>query len=160
MNKYQLDGIDIDDEYSSCTPNNYSMIMLTQAIKTNPNFKGKLLTKALYDDADYFAASYQGHTLAEYLDYGWEMSYYGTDFSSRLAFYLQNGMTTNNLMIGGWMILSVPSPLSIGQYTAQNNLPGAMVYNITTTTQTYLSQLFNGETGGQGGVNVTPQCLQ
>lgn len=160
VNQYHLDGIDIDDEYSQCSANNYSMIMLAQAIKTHPDFKGKLLTKALFADAAYFRANYKGHKLAEFLDYGWEMSYYSGDFKYRLAEYLANGMSASQLMLGGWTQLSHPDPFLIGQFTAENTLAGVMIYDITTASQNYLDQLLSGETDKQANVYVQNACLQ
>lgn len=158
VNQYHLDGVDIDDEYSTCLPNDTSLIMLAKAIKTNPGFKGKLLTKALFGDEAVFEANYQGHKLAEYLDYGWEMSYYDGGFDWRLAGYLKNGMTAGKLMIGGWTQMSYPSPEEIGNYTQQKQLAGAMVYDVKTDSQEYLGQLAQGEYHSENIV-VMPNCL-
>lgn len=160
VKKYQLDGVDIDDEYSTCATNNYSMIMLAQAIKSNPDFKGKLLTKALFADGSYFTSTYKGHRLAEYLDYGWEMSYGSPDFEGRLAFYLENGMSADRLMIGGWAAHTYPDPYQMGQFTADKSLAGSMVYDITRTSQQYLTQILNGQAGREVSVNVAPDCLK
>lgn len=160
VNTYQFDGVDIDDEYADCQTNDYSMIRIAQAIKTNPAFKGKLLTKALNQDSQYFEATYLGHRLADYLDYGWEMSYSDDQFASRLAVYLQHGMTPGNIMLGGWTAVTYPTPYQIAQYNTQNSLAGTMVYDITSTSQNYLTQVFQGQLGSQVTVNVTPNCLQ
>ena len=73
--RYGLDGIDIDDEYSSGTPNRTSLIMVTTLMRQlMPN---KIITKALFEDKTYFRATWRGHKLADNLDYGWEMSYGG-----------------------------------------------------------------------------------
>ena len=61
-NQYGLDGIDIDDEYSNCTAESTSLIMVTQAIKNDTGFNGKILTKALYSDSKYFKATYNLHS--------------------------------------------------------------------------------------------------
>lgn len=97
VNQYDLDGIDIDDEYSSGTPNNDSLAMVTTMMKgVMPD---KLITKALWSDLPYFSASYNGRTLADNLTYGWEMSYY-EDPNSRLSPYLGVGMNKNQLCLG------------------------------------------------------------
>ncbi len=157
-NQYNLDGIDIDDEYSDCSTDDTSLIRIAEAIKTNPAFAGKLLTKALFSDKKYFKASYNGHKLADYLDYGWEMSYGSNDFDDRLSTYFHNGMTANKLMIGGWTQSSDPSPRDIGQYTANNNLAGVMVYDVNNNSQNYLSALAMGQYKDQ--IQVLPNCLQ
>ena len=159
VKKYNLDGIDIDDEYSRCLPNNYSMIMIAEAIKADPEFKGKLLTKALYHDVGYFAASYNGHKLSEYLDYGWEMSYSYSDLMGRIKPYLQNGMPIERLMIGGVSGNPYPDPYEIGKFTTQHQLAGLMVYDVTMNSEAYLSQLQMGANGSHEKVEVIPDCL-
>lgn len=157
-NQFNLDGIDIDDEYSNCDAKDVSLIRIAKAIKTNPAFAGKLLTKALYSDEIYFKATYNGHRLADYLDYGWEMNYGDSDFNARLTTYFQNGMPASKLMIGGWTQYSNPSPADIGKYTTNNNLAGVMVYDIKDNSQDYLSALARGQYNDQ--IQVLPDCLQ
>ncbi len=83
---YGLDGIDIDDEFSSGPVNNSSLAMVTTLMKQS--MPGKLITKALWGDHDRFTANWNGNTLGANLDYGWEMSYYSAgDANSRLGFY-------------------------------------------------------------------------
>jgi GH18 family chitinase len=160
VKRYNLDGIDIDDEYSSCKTNNTSLIMLAEAIKSNPDFSGKLLTKALFSDTRYFQDTYKGHKLAEYLDYGFEMSYTTSYFQKRLQVYLANGMTNEKLMLGGWTQKEFPSPVELGAYSRNNNLAGVMIYDVTKlkTTETYLSSVAMGEYNET--VNVLPGCLK
>ena len=104
VNKYGLDGIDIDDEYSNCDNSGTqlapSIYNLAQAIKTNPSYNGKILTKALWDDSAFFS----GNTnLANYLDGGWQMSY-GNQAESTvinsLSTYSIAGMNKSHLAIG------------------------------------------------------------
>jgi hypothetical protein len=111
VDKYGLDGIDIDDEYSCCTdnfrctrtnkcpPNATSLIMVTSALrKLKPEI---IISKALSDDTTYFDANWNGSTLAQQLSYGWEMSYAGGG-TSRLEPYLQYGMQKRQLGLGVW----------------------------------------------------------
>lgn len=95
---YGLDGIDIDDEYSSGTPNNTSLPMVTTLMKQA--MPTKLITKALWSDYDVFEANWNGNTLGANLNYGWQMSYYGGDANSRLSFYTNHGMQKNQLCLG------------------------------------------------------------
>ena len=98
VDKYGFDGIDIDDEYSSGTPNDTSLIMVTS--KMRAAMPDKLITKALFDDTTYFQSTWQGKTLAENLDYGWEMSYFSPQLGNRLSQYLAWGMKKNELCLG------------------------------------------------------------
>lgn len=159
VEQYHLDGIDIDDEYSNCTTNDTSLIMMAQAIKAQPKFKGKILTKALFADSEYFNARYQGHKLSEYLDYGWEMTYSYSDFSARLKSYVKAGMSISHLMIGGWANQTYPDPYAIGQFTKNNHTAGIMVYDVTKYSQDYLINLQKGENQSTT-IDVIPNCLQ
>lgn len=159
VRQYDLDGIDIDDEYSLCASNNYSMIMLAKAIKEHPGFNGKLLSKALYADDIYFRAQYEGHTLSEYLDYGWEMTYGMNDFMGRLRSYVQAGMPISHLMVGGWTRMNYPQPYEYGKFAATNNVAGMMVYDVTEKSLVYLSSMQQGANHFTG-VEELPQCLR
>jgi len=159
VKKYNLDGIDIDDEYSECATNEYSLIMMAKAIKTHPGFKNKLLTKALFDDYRYFEASYQGHKLSEYLDYGLEMTYFDSDLMGRLKQYVVTGMSMSSLMVGGFAGSYYPNPSEIGKFTAKNQLAGMMVFDVQNNSQPYLSELQKGFTDGNSSVEVLSNCL-
>lgn len=119
INKYGLDGIDIDDEYSNCdisgTQLAPSIYNLVQAIKTNPAFSGKILTKALWNDSRFFT----GNTnLANYLDGGWQMSYGNQSESTvvgALSAYSSAGMAESHLAIG-----IDPESTATGIYTNPN----------------------------------------
>lgn len=97
VDAYGLSGIDIDDEYSSGQPNDTSLIRVTTAMRAR--MPDALLTKALFDDLPYFDASWEGHTLAETLTYGWEMSYWETA-QAALPPYVAAGMAASALSKG------------------------------------------------------------
>ena len=159
-NEYNLDGIDIDDEYSNCTANSTSLIMVAQAIKNNPGFNGKILTKALFDDDAYFKASYNGSKLAEYLDYGWEMTYDNVGSSiSNINNYISFGMNPADLAIGvNESQTSVAQAEKTGAYVA-SALGGVMVYNVTNQLQSYLSDIAGQEYGNGVTINVAQSCF-
>ncbi|WP_108651829.1 glycosyl hydrolase family 18 protein [Dongshaea marina] len=158
VQKYDLDGIDIDDEYSSCAGNDTSMIMIAQALKENPKFKGKILSKALFRDGLNFNGHYQGHSLADYLDQGWEMSYGTGGPDGRLPKYLGYGMSKADLALG---VSTNNSAQSAAQWigdTMQEGYGGAMVYNVTNNSQSFLSSIAEAEY--QQSVAVSPNCLK
>lgn len=158
VNKYHLDGIDIDDEYSPCATNDYSMIMISRFLKSHPLFKDKLLTKALFQDAYYFQSEYDGTRLADLLDYGWEMSYGSAGPTYRLGPYVRYGMKPSTLLFGE----------STGDYQSQaaewakdtvgGGYRGLMIYNVTQSSQPFLNEIAKAE--GQEGVKVLPNCLK
>lgn len=125
VDKYSLDGIDIDDEYSSGTPNDTSLIMVTTLMRQI--MPGKLITKALWADSQYFQSSWNGKTLAGNLDYGWEMSYGGSP-SYRMPPYVQYGMSKNVLSCGFWSGQPSPDPATDITWLRQNGYGGFMVY--------------------------------
>lgn len=156
INNYHFDGVDIDDEYSICTPNETSMIRIAQAIKHHPQFQGKIVSKALLVDDQYFAANYKGHKLAEYLDYGWEMSYDYTNYESRLASYVQYGVQKNNLALGESTHDGSQPAINSANYIMQNNYGGMMVYDVTNGSREYLSALAQAEF--KTDVMMLPNC--
>ena len=99
VEKYGLDGIDIDDEYSAGTDQVDSLAMVTTLLKTT--MPDKLLTKALFNDLNYFSVSWKHHKLAHNLNYGWEMSYtLHTRVKQRLQPYTKCGMNAKSLCLG------------------------------------------------------------
>src|ERR1700741_1838497 len=98
VEKYGLDGIDIDDEYSACTTNLTSLAMVTTLMKQT--MPGKIISKALFQDIRYLTPSWQGNTLAGNLTYGWGMSSRSPDSAARLQPYVDAGMQKSALAIG------------------------------------------------------------
>ncbi len=157
VQKYHLDGVDIDDEYSNCAPNNTSMIRIAQAIKNHPKFKNKVLTKALYADHWFFAADYQGMKLADFLDYGWEMTY-GGDASYRLPPYVKFGMQPAKLALGITAQQSTQAAKAAANYIQANHFGGVMVYNVDRNALGILNELSQAENKGE--VKTLPGCLK
>jgi GH18 family chitinase len=158
VEKYNLDGIDIDDEYSRYAAKKpSSMIMIAEALKANPKFSGKILSKALFMDDDVFRARYKNHALVDYLDYGWEMTYADFDAQGRLKPYQNYGMAKSSLAIG----VSTNNPPALGPTLAElrsSGIRAVMVYNVTKDSASYLSQIANVEYGQQ--VKADANCLQ
>lgn len=155
VTKYGLDGIDIDDEYSTCTTNTNSLVLCVSALRSRLG-TAKYITKALFDDIQYFSATYNGKTAGQILDYGWEMTYGDTDYSGRLQPYVSAGMAKTKLSIG--VDIGGTDETTAAKFVKSNGYAGVMTYNISTTSQTNLSKvttaLFNSAT------KVTANCLQ
>jgi hypothetical protein len=106
VNKYKLDGIDIDDEYSACSSTNLdSMIWVAKAIVKNPKWHKhkRVLTKALFSDIGQFQYRNQKkEKLSDFLNYGWEMTYSSSDAKSRLNPYYSSDsrMKKKKLAVG------------------------------------------------------------
>lgn len=125
VEQYGLDGIDIDDEYSSGTPNDTSLIMVTSCLrKVMPD---KLITKALWNDLGYFSSTWNGQTLAGNLNFGAEMTY-GAPPPGRLEPYLQVGLDKSQLSLGFTAGSGPADPTSYVQWVQANGYAGAMVY--------------------------------
>ncbi|WP_394824595.1 glycosyl hydrolase family 18 protein [Pendulispora albinea] len=154
-NKYGLDGIDIDDEYSTCSTNDTSLIVV--ASKMRAAMPNKIISKALFSDTSYFRARWNGHKLADYLDYGWEMTYGYTNYAARLSPYLAQGMTKEKLSIG--VSTGGSDGAGAAKYVNDNGIGTLMTYNVTKSSQSYLSGqsrvLYGGKT-----VQVKPNCLK
>ena len=126
VDKYGLDGIDIDDEYSAGNANNESLIMVTSFMQQL--MPDKIISKALFADEHYFQATWQGKKLADNLTYGWEMSY-GGDPQDRLPLYVNVGMAKNKLSCGFLRDKDHPSydPTPAVNWIVNNGYEGVMV---------------------------------
>jgi hypothetical protein len=124
VDKYGLDGIDIDDEYSSGRPNDTSLIMVTTLMrKLMPD---KIISKALFQDFRYFQANWKGHTLAKNLDYAWEMSYGGYPLP-RLSPYVR-WFDKNQLSLGFWSGAPSRAPSQNVHWLLDNGYAGIMLF--------------------------------
>jgi hypothetical protein len=155
VTQYGLDGIDIDDEYSTCTTNANSLVLAVTALRTRLG-TSKYITKALFNDIQYFSAVYNGKKAGDILDYGWEMTYGATNYAARLQPYVNAGMAKTKLSIG--VDIGGSDQTTASQFVKNNGYAGIMTYNISTTSQTNLSKvtnvLFSSPT------TVTANCLQ
>lgn len=154
MNQYGLDGIDIDDEWSSGTPNDTSLIMVTSIMQQL--MPGKIISKALWEDQTYFTSNYQGKTLADTLSYGWEMTY-GASPESVLPFYNNpGGMATNTLSKGFWSGSPSPDPSQDVNWIKTNGYGGVMIFSFETQANVdYMGMLVN-DLFGSGNWNYKP----
>lgn len=97
VNRFGIDGIDIDDEYSTGTPNGESLVKITTKMREKMG-NDIIISKALFSDVGYFAPQYKGKHLGDNLTYGWEMTYGGNP-QSRLTPYLDH-MNKGRLLLG------------------------------------------------------------
>lgn len=134
---YGLDGIDIDDEYSACQTNPTSLAMVTTLMQQT--MPGKIISKALFQDLQYFGPSWGGNTLADTLTYGWQMSYGDPAYQQRLQPYVNAGMGKNRLAIGVSTNACDGGPAA--SFVKNNGYGGVMVYNVTNDSTACLSQI-------------------
>ncbi|HSK80665.1 MAG TPA: glycosyl hydrolase family 18 protein [Thermoanaerobaculia bacterium] len=125
VDKYGLDGIDIDDEYSTGTPNDTSLVMVTTLMRQI--MPDKIISKALWQDYEYFKSTWNGHTLAGNLSYGAEMSYGGSP-QSRLEPYTNLGLGKDQLSLGFWSGQPSPDPDRNVQWLKENGYGGVMIF--------------------------------
>jgi len=127
VNYYQFDGVDIDDEYTcSKTPTApNSMTGICRALRANPKFQNRFITKALFQDIDSFPA------LAPYLDFGWEMSYGSTPYDGRLQPYIDRGMAKEKLFLGiSATPPDAPSSQPPAEFVTKGGYGGIMVFDV------------------------------
>jgi hypothetical protein len=129
VDQYGLDGIDIDDEYSTGTPNDTSLIMVTTCMREI--MPDKIISKALWSDYEYFQATWNDHTFAENLSYGAEMSYGGPP-DSRLPPYTQfaasHSLSKDQLSLGFWSGQPSSDPSQDVQWLKDNGYAGLMIF--------------------------------
>ncbi len=130
VDEYGLDGVDINDEYSSPDKRILeSLVMLTSIMQEL--MPGKIISKALWRDLQYFASNWHGKTLSNTLTYGWEMSY-GVAPEYRLPSYVNKGMVRNSLTLGFWSGQPSAAPKQDIQWLKNNGYGGIMVYAFET----------------------------
>jgi hypothetical protein len=154
VDKYGLDGIDIDDEYSICTVNSTSIHTVTKIMKEI--MPGKLLTKALFKDVRDFQTPSQSGYLKNTLDYGWELSYFSTDScTTRLKPYLDAGVSKSKLGVGAWQAeTSSKTGRDLAKCAIDNGLTGGMmIFDVKANSLGYLQSIWRG-------VSAKPGCLK
>jgi hypothetical protein len=155
VTQYGLDGIDIDDEYSTCTTNTNSLVLAVSALRSRLGTT-KYITKALFNDIQYFSAVYNGKKAGDILDYGWEMTYGNTNYSGRLQPYVNAGMAKSKLNIG--VDVNGSDQTAASTFVRNNAYAGVMVYNVANNSQTNLSKVSNALYGK--ATSVKANCLQ
>ncbi len=149
VTQYNLDGIDIDDEYSTCTANDSSLVIALSALRSRLGNK-KYITKALYSDKQYFTYAYNGLTAGQILNYGWEMDYGNMAYNGRLHPYTKLGMAKTKLFLGVDPDISRDNTTA-AKFVKDSSYAGVMLYDVTKNSQTDISlvtsTLFNMPTG-------------
>ena len=147
--RYGLDGIDVDDEYSTCSGNASAFYTVLGAIRSNTRFSGKTLSKALWSDSSYFNAPYNAATK---LTEGYEMTYNGN--VANLTPYVNAGMAKGSLFLGISPEFSSASQANtIARNVANGGYQGVMVwapnafFSSTATAAQYYTQILRGQTG-------------
>ncbi|MGH8082313.1 MAG: hypothetical protein ACREP7_17185 [Lysobacter sp.] len=155
--KYGLDGIDVDDEYSTCSGNATAFYNVLKAIRSNPYFSGKTLSKALWSDSQYFRAP---NNAANQLTEGYEMTYAGS--VSYLQPYVGYGMTKPSLFLGiSPEFTSASNVRAIAKSVADGGYAGTMIWapnaflNSTQAAQFY-TQIAKAQAGETAVVEFTP----
>ncbi|MEN2400426.1 glycosyl hydrolase family 18 protein [Flavobacterium sp. MC2016-06] len=156
VNRVGLDGIDIDDEYSgNPDPNKASLVTVTTIMKQL--MPDSIISKALFDDSEYFTPKYQNQTLGGNLTYGWEMTY-GQVPKKRMPFYTTVGMVANSLICGFWSVHPSKSPVQDVLWLKEKGYEGVMVYAFQEQSNIDLLGDLVNDWNGSGNWNKTPNC--
>lgn len=145
IDKYGLDGIDIDDEnFNSGMSNPQYLIPTVSALRSQLPSGQYLITKALWQDTNCFGSRIGGNTLAELLDFGSSMTY-GDDLStleSTASVYtgLPFPLTTAQICVGiqpgptgnscaSYQFTSLETAKQAALWAKSNNYLGVMIYS-------------------------------
>lgn len=159
VDKYGLDGIDIDDEYSTGTPQDDSLVMVTSLMQQL--MPDKIVSKALWADLPpaykYFTAKWNEKTLADNLTYGWQMGY-GSSPEGTLPPYLSVGMAKNRLSQGFWSGQPSPNPGQDVEWIKNNGYEGVMIFGFEEQSNVDLMGTLVNDLYGPGNWNRDPNC--
>jgi hypothetical protein len=151
--RYGLDGINVDDEYSTCSGNASAFYSVLSAIRGNSGFSGKALSKALWSDSQYFSAPYNAATK---LTEGYEMTYGGS--VSYLTPYVGYGMLKSNLFLGiSPEFSSATQARTIAANVASGGYQGVMIWApnaflSTSAAASYYTQIIKAQAGSTASV--------
>lgn len=139
VDKYGLDGIDIDDEWG-CPGNTDSLVTTVAAVRGA--LDGKLLSKALWDDHDDF----NGTDLGQLLDFGSTMSYGwpAEVIEQSVDAYNQVGLPYDKITIGvqagppdqAWMT-SLQTTQRLTEWAKAKPIRGMMLFSFTQDIQQF-----------------------
>lgn len=155
--RYGLDGINVDDEYSTCSGNASAFYSVLSAIRGNSGFSGKTLSKALWSDSQYFSAPYNAATK---LTEGYEMTYGGS--VSYLTPYVGYGMLKSNLLLGiSPEFSSATQARTIAANVASGGYQGVMIWApnaflSTSAAASYYTQIIKAQAGSTASVEYVP----
>lgn len=142
LQRYGLDGIDIDDEYSKCS-RSYPDSLVKVVSGLRQAMPDKIISKALWKDVEHFDPTYKGKRLQDLLSYGWEMSYGAQQCGSRLSPYQKRGVPPEKLGLGVSALLDTRSKV-IQTCVDRAGLGAFMVFNLTKDSGAYLSTIWEG----------------
>lgn len=155
--KYGLDGINVDDEYSTCSGNATAFYNVLKAIRANTYFSGKTLSKALWSDSQYFVAP---NNAATKLTAGYEMTYAGS--VSYLTPYVGYGMAKSALHLGISPEFTPSSGVqAIAKSVADGGYQGVMIWApnaflSNTSAAQYYTEVVKAQIGSTETVVFTP----
>lgn len=155
--RYGLNGINVDDEYSTCSGNASAFYSVLSAIRGNSGFSGKTLSKALWSDSQYFSAPYNA---ANKLTEGYEMTYGGS--VSYLTPYVGYGMLKSNLFLGiSPEFSSASQARTIAANVASGGYQGVMIWApnaflSTSAAASYYTQIIKAQAGSTASVEYVP----
>lgn len=140
VDRYHLDGIDIDDEYANCQGNPQQLVDAVKALRAEmPNH---IISKALWSDH----AAFQSTKLADLLTFGCTMGYGDSiegleDDANR---YLQLGLPRSKLCVGVQAgpsgqsgMTSLQTTSAVTQWAMDNHLLGMMLFSYSQDIQQF-----------------------
>ncbi|WP_166847744.1 endo-beta-N-acetylglucosaminidase H [Isoptericola sp. BMS4] len=145
VERYDLDGIDFDDEYSdysSRPANDYSFLYLAKALRERLG-PDKLITFYAIGPA-YATTEYDGLRLGDYVDYAWN-PWYGTFDPPTVAGLGKGELSPAAIDLSR---TSLGTAVALTERTVAEDYGALITYNLTATNQeAYLSEITRRLTG-------------
>lgn len=170
VEKYGLDGIEIDDEYSKCSDQNNSRSLIWACHAMREAMPDKIIAKALgtygYGAREDLSYEHGGKKLSDLLDYGWTMSYWAVS-EAEINDYLDHGFSKSQLGEGiavnpdaGANSTPKVSAVKAAEYVIDNDLGILMFFELKYNSNhgNYLTDVFEVLYGQQ--IEIFPDCLK
>lgn len=175
IKKYDLDGIAIDDEYSSCSYTDwkfpfvhsgikkYSMIRILDSLTNNTDFVNKLVQMVISTSEPFLEVYDNGNEkikLADLLDQVDDMNY-SRDISLRKGIYKQYKLDSSKFGLGFSVPINTPESVNNGALSMITGGYGnIMVFDLDNSQKSidFVSSIANAE-GRQLDVSFAKECL-
>jgi len=144
IEQYQLDGIFVDDEYSSCSYKDNNQITKTlYFLRNNTSFQNKIIGMDVSVGTYNPNFIFNNTSLQTLLDIIYIEYYSLTDIMDLYETKLNTWHNQKNKFYFSVQDYCIPCATEAANFIVQNNLPGIAVFNLTSSDTTFINNIKN-----------------